>query len=111
MSTSKPYLQEAEAPAPEEVNTLPGLTLIEFGTDWCGHCRVAQPALIEALSNHLHLRHIKVEDGPGRKLGRIYRVKLWPTLLLLRDGKEIARLVRPTQAADIAAALNTACVL
>jgi thioredoxin 1 len=52
------------------------------------------------------LRHLKVEDGPGRPLGRSYRVRLWPTLVLLRDGQEVARLVRPTQAADILAALK-----
>jgi len=50
--------------------------------------------------------HNKVEDGPGRRLGRSYRVKLWPTLIFLRDGQEVERLVRPTQAAEVAAALH-----
>lgn len=108
MSTPKPYLTETEAPARAEVDALPGLTLLEFGTDWCGHCRAAQPALAEVLPQHQQWRHFKVEDGPGRPLGRSYRIKLWPTLVLLRDGQEVARLVRPTQAADISAALNIA---
>jgi thioredoxin 1 len=108
MSTPKPYLRETEAPARAEVDALPGLTLLEFGTDWCGHCRAAQPALAEVLSQNAQWRHFKVEDGPSRALGRSYRVRLWPTLVLLRDGQEVARLVRPTQAADILAALNTA---
>ena len=105
---TQPYLSDIEAPSRAEVDALPGLTLLEFGTTWCGHCRAAQPALAQALANHAPLRHIKVEDGPGRALGRSFRVKLWPTLVLLRDGHEVARLVRPTQAGDIAAALNTA---
>ena len=108
MSTFKPYLSETEAPARVEVTALAGLTLLEFGTDWCGHCRAAQPALTEVLSQHPQWRHLKVEDGPGRPLGRSYRVKLWPTLILLRDGQEVARVVRPTQAADILAVLNGA---
>ncbi len=108
MSTSKPYLSESEAPARAEVDALPGLTLLEFGTGWCGHCRAAQPALAEALSHHAQWRHIKVEDGPGHALGRSLRVKLWPTLVLLRDGQEVARLVRPTQTTDISAALSAA---
>lgn len=82
--------------------------MLEFGTDWCGHCRAAQPALSEALSKHPQWRHLKVEDGRGRRLGRSFHIKLWPTLVLLRDGQEVARLVRPTQAADITAALNVA---
>lgn len=106
MSTPKPYLGETEAPARAEVDALQGLTLLEFGTDWCGHCRAAQPALAEVLPRYPQWHHLKVEDGPGRPLGRSYRVKLWPTLVLLRDGQEVARLVRPTQAADISAALN-----
>ena len=107
-TTPKPYFSETEAPARIDVDALPGLTLLEFGTDWCGHCRAAQPALAEVLSAHPQWRHLKLEDGPGRALGRSYRVKLWPTLVLLRDGQEVARLVRPTQAADISAALNIA---
>jgi thioredoxin 1 len=108
MSTPKPYLGETEAPTRAEVDARQGLTLLEFGTDWCGHCRAAQPALAEVLPKNPQWRHIKVEDGPGRPLGRSYRIKLWPTLVLLRDGQEVARLVRPIQAAEIAAALNSA---
>lgn len=95
------YLGETEAPSRAEIEALPGLTLLEFGTDWCGHCRAAQPAIAEVLTAHGSWRHLKVEDGPGRSLGRSFRVKLWPTLVLLRDGQELTRLVRPTQADDI----------
>jgi thiol-disulfide isomerase/thioredoxin len=41
MTASKPYLSEIEAPSRAEVDALTGLTLIEFGTSWCGHCRVS----------------------------------------------------------------------
>ena len=51
------------------------------------------------------MRHLKVADGPGRPLGRSYRVKLWPTLVFLRDGQEVARLVRPGDATPIGEAL------
>ena len=104
----RPYLSETEAPSRAEVEALPGLTVLEFGTDWCGHCRAAQPALAEVLAHTPDWRHLKVEDGPGRALGRAYRVKLWPTLVLLRHGQELARLVRPTEAADIRQALAQA---
>lgn len=90
-------------PARAEVDALPGATLLEFGTPWCGWCQAAQPLLTQAFAGYPDLRHLKVEDGPGRPLGRSFRVKLWPTLIFLRDGKEVARLVRPDNAGDIAA--------
>lgn len=94
-----------DAPSRQEIDALPGLALLEFGTNWCGHCQGAQPAIAAAMANYPDLHHIKVEDGPGRSLGRSYRIKLWPTLVFLRDGQEIERLVRPTDEAEIAATL------
>ncbi|MCX7250193.1 MAG: thioredoxin family protein [Burkholderiales bacterium] len=94
-----------QAPDRAEVDALPGLTLLQFGTDWCGHCQAAAPAVAAALQADpavSALRHLLVEDGPGRPLGRSFRVKLWPTLILLRDGQEVDRLVRPTEAAAVA---------
>lgn len=87
-------------PSRSELDALHGTTLIEFGTAWCGHCKAVQPLLEAAMTNR-NLRHLKIEDGPGRALGRSYRVKLWPTLILLRNGEELARLVRPNCAQDI----------
>ena len=76
---------------------MPGATVVEFGTPWCGHCQRAQPLIEQALGAQSGVAHVKVEDGAGRALGRSYRVKLWPTLVLLRDGHEVGRLVRPSQ--------------
>ena len=103
MSTFKPYLSAIEAPSQADVQAMQGLTLLEFGTEWCGHCRAAQPLIAQALAAQPHWQHCKVEDGPGRPLGRSYRVKLWPTLVFLRDGQEMERLVRPSAAAISAA--------
>ena len=105
MNAPQPYLSDTEAPSRADTEAWPGLTLLEFGTDWCGHCRAAQPAVGQALAQQPQWQHFKVEDGPGRALGRSYRVKLWPTLLVLRDGQEVARVVRPTAVQDVLNAL------
>jgi len=88
------------APTREEIDSLTGAAVLEFGTDWCGYCRGAQPLIADAFARHAaqhgNARHIKVEDGPRRPLGRSFHVKLWPTLVFLRDGVEVARVVRPT---------------
>lgn len=90
-----------------QVDGQPGPLVLEFGTDWCGHCQGAQP-LIEAAFERAgqDTPHLKVEDGRGRPLGRSFGVKLWPTLVFLRDGTEVERLVRPKSAGDISAALQ-----
>lgn len=95
---------EAE-PAPAEVAALEGPTLLEFGSPWCGHCRAAQPLIAAALEGKEGVRHLKIADGSGKPLGRAYRVKLWPTLVFLKDGKEVAKLVRPYEEQAIREAL------
>lgn len=90
----------------DDIDARAGLLVLEFGANWCGHCQGAQPAIAAALRPYPDLAHVKVEDGPGRRLGRSYRVKLWPTLIFLRDGLEVERLVRPGNEEDIVAALK-----
>lgn len=92
-------------PTRAEVDALPGATLLEFGTPWCGHCRAAQPLIAAALERQPGVHHLQVEDGSGRPLGRSYGVKLWPTLVFIKDGQELARLVRPRGADDLDKAL------
>ena len=96
---------ETVEPPRGQIDAVPGPAVLEFGTAWCGHCQHAQPLLEAAFAPHPDLHHTKVEDGSGRPLGRSFRVKLWPTVVFLRDGVEVARVVRPTAAGAIAAAL------
>ena len=95
-------------PAPErsEIDALPGWILLEFGVDWCPHCQRAAEPLATALADYPQVTHLRIEDGPGRRLGRSFRVKLWPTLILMENGVELARLVRPTQRSEIEAFLR-----
>lgn len=95
-----------QEPARADVDTLAGTTVIEFGAPWCPHCIGAQSLLEAVLAAHSDIRHLKIEDGPGRPLGRSFRVKLWPTLIVLHDGEERARAVRPTTREEIERALT-----
>ncbi|MBN45852.1 MULTISPECIES: thioredoxin family protein [unclassified Methylophaga] len=85
----------------EQVGELAGDVLLEFGAPWCGHCQAASSAINEVVTEHSGLRHIKIYDGKGKRLGRAFKVKLWPTLILLHDGDEVGRLVRPLRADEV----------
>lgn len=90
-----------DAPDAASLEASRGLLLLDFGTDWCGHCTAARASVDAWHAAHDDVHHVRIEDGRGRTLGRAYRVKLWPTLVLLRDGREVARVVRPRDARDL----------
>lgn len=97
---------ETTEPARAEIDARRGPLLLEFGSPTCGWCRRAQPLVEEALAAQPGVPHVKVADGPGQPLGRSFRVKLWPTLVFLRDGVEQARAVRPQSVAEVAEGLQ-----
>ncbi|MDQ1918986.1 thioredoxin family protein [Massilia pseudoviolaceinigra] len=100
---STPY--SPAQPERSDIDASPGVVVLDFGTDWCGHCRAAAPLIEQALGAFPDARHIKVEDGSGRKLGRSFKVKLWPTVVVIKDGQEVARVVRPADTDEVRKAL------
>ena len=104
MTLSQSYT--ANAPSRTELDQTTGPLVVEFGTDWCGFCKSSQPHIAKAFAEHPNIRHVKIEDGQGRRLGRSFDVKLWPTLVFMRDGLEVTRIVRPRDSADLLSAFN-----
>jgi thioredoxin 1 len=97
MPVTTRYLGPAEAPARETVDQMAGPVLVEFGTEWCGFCRALQPQVETLLGQHPEVQHVKVEDGPGQPLGRSFKVRLWPNLVFLQDGRVVQQLARPSR--------------
>ena len=100
---SNEYL--TENPTRAELDAMPGSVVVEFGTGWCGHCQAARLPVADAMASFPNVAHIRIEDGRGRPTGRSFGVKLWPTFVFLADGREVARVVRPTDAAPVTQAL------
>jgi thioredoxin 1 len=98
MTFESEYRDESRAPTRDEIDREPGQVLLEFGTAWCGHCRALALKVRELLAAHPEVKHVKVEDGPGRPLGRSFEVRLWPAFVFLRDGRVVRQLARPGHA-------------
>ena len=99
---------DSAQPERSSIDAMPGVVALDFGTNWCGYCKAAEHDIDAALAPFPGVKHIKVEDGPGRPLGRSFRVKLWPTVVVLKDGHEVARVVRPADARELNDALTQA---
>ncbi len=82
-------------PTRSDIDSTSGPLLLEFGASWCPHCRALDRRLPALLERFPGVVHQKVEDGPGLPLGRSFGVKLWPTLVFLRDGRVLAQVSRP----------------
>lgn len=93
-------------PSRDEVDAMRGPVLLEFGINECPHCQAVQPLVAYALKHHPQVRHLRIEDGKGRRLGRSFSVKLWPALIFMQDGKEVARVVRATTQPEVDAGFN-----
>ena len=96
----------ATEPTRAEIDAMQGPVLLEFGSVTCGWCIRAQSLLKPAFATHPDVQHIKIEDGSGQPLGRSFGVKLWPTLVFMRDGKEVTRLIRPSRPQEVAEAFG-----
>jgi thioredoxin 1 len=95
MPAETAYRDESRTPTREDVDRTPGRVLLEFGTEGCGYCRAIAPRVAALLDTFPEVRHVKVEDGPGRPLGRSFRVRRWPSLVFLRDGRVVRQVARP----------------
>lgn len=99
-------MPDSVVPEREELDGSQGPVVVEFGAPWCGYCKAAQPLISEVIGQAAGVWHVRVEDGKGKRLGRSWQVKLWPTLIFLKDGRERARCVRPETRQALEAALE-----
>ncbi|HMM20233.1 MAG TPA: thioredoxin [Selenomonadales bacterium] len=83
--------------------------LIDFWAAWCGPCKMVAPevqAVADAYAGKAVIVKINVDEQP--ELAAQYRVMSIPTLVVLKDGAEVNRIVGFRPRKDIAAALDRA---
>lgn len=69
------------------------LTVVDFSATWCGPCRMLEPILGELAAEMPAVDFFKVDADRSQQLAIRYGVQAVPTLLLLRSGRVVDRLV------------------
>jgi thioredoxin 1 len=91
----------------QQLTIPPGITLLKFTAGWCGPCRTIAP-ILDALAKEYtaHLLVVDTDDDPIT--AQQYDVRSMPTVVLLRDGREVGRVVGARPRAFFAGMLDRA---
>lgn len=86
-----------------------GVTLVDFWAEWCGPCRIIAPAIEELAVEYEGKAHVgKVNVDNDGELAVRFGVSSIPTMLVMKDGQEVARFVGVTAKAQLAKAIDGA---
>jgi thioredoxin 1 len=75
---------------------LPGVTVLDFTAAWCGPCRVLTPMLEALVADPAYAsraRALVLDVDHEQQLAQRFDVRSMPTLVFLRDGREVGRIV------------------
>jgi thioredoxin 1 len=93
------------------MQNLAGITILDFTAAWCGPCRTLKPVLHALVTEpgyagKARVAEIDVDAEPV--LAQQYQVRSMPTLVYLRDGVEVGRVVGARPRAFLAGVLDRA---
>ena len=76
-----------------EVLNAQGTVLVDFFADWCEPCKMLSPVIDEIAEEQTELKVCKVNVDDEPELASRYGVMSIPTLVVIRDGKEVNKSV------------------
>lgn len=77
----------------EEVLKSDKTVLIDFYADWCGPCKMLSPIIDAVANENEDLKVVKVNVDDAQNLAIQYQVMSIPTIVIIKEGKEINRSV------------------
>ncbi len=67
--------------------------MIDFFANWCGPCKMMSPVIDEIAEELQNIKVGKINVDENQDLAMKYNVMSIPTIVIIKDGKEIKRFV------------------
>ncbi len=86
-----------------ENETKEGITLVDFFATWCGPCQMLMPVIEELSEEVTDVNYVKldVDEAANKKLAMGFKVMSIPTLVLMKDGEQVAKNVGALNKEDL----------
>ena len=89
-----PWVVEADSAKFVAETTASVAVVVDFWAAWCGPCRMISPVLEDLAERHAgHLKVVKVDVDANPGLATRFGAQSIPLLVVIRDGKEVDRVV------------------
>ena len=81
--------------------------VIDFYADWCGPCKMLAPVLEEIAKENTNTKFVKINVDDAQDLAMEYNVMSIPTLVVIKNGKEVNRVVGLVNKSELMGIINS----